>query len=134
MHLAGREFAIIGVQVREILGPDSWEAAQHRSDLLRTEHTSIGRSRRQLGTTDHRAPTAARQVGNPGVHQQPVARATGCERTEPSLVRSSGTQAVPLFITACQVLRQQLPQHLDRRIVSLRQYQKAALAHFFFFF
>src|SRR5262245_29343533 len=100
MYLPSRELAIVSVQVREVLRRDRWEAAPHRSDLLRTKHTSLSGSRGQLGTTDHRAPTAARQVGNPGVHH---------------------------------LLRQQLPQRPDRWIASLRQYQKAPLAHFFFF-
>src|SRR6185295_6092389 len=100
MHLPGCELAIVSVQVREVLRCDRCEAAPHRSDLLRAEHTSVDGSRRQLGATDHRAPTAARQVGNPGVHQ---------------------------------LLRQHLPQRMDRWITRLRQYQKAPLAHFFFF-
>jgi len=88
VRLPGRELTIVSVQVLEVLRRDAREAAPHRRDLLRTNDTSIGGSRRQLGSTDHRAPTAARQVGNRRVHQ---------------------------------LLRQHLPQHVDRGIASLRQ-------------
>jgi hypothetical protein len=88
VRLPGRELTIVSVQVREVLRRDAPEPAPHRRDLLRPDHTSIGGSRRQLGSTHHRAPAAGRQVGNRRVHQ---------------------------------VLRQHLPQHVDRWITSLRQ-------------